>query len=55
MTASAITARIKPWILPASMAGGLILHDRMAALEPLAPWLIFIMLFITFCPPKDLF
>lgn len=31
------------------MAGGLILHDRMAALEPLAPWLIFIMLFITFC------
>ncbi len=31
------------------MAGGLILHDRMAALEPLAPWLIFVMLFITFC------
>lgn len=56
MTASAITARIKPWILPASMAGGLILHDRMAALEPLAPWLIFIMLFITFCrvEPKEL-
>lgn len=55
MTAS-FTSRLKPWVLPIAMVGGLILHERMALLEPLAPWLIFVMLFITFCKvnPKEL-
>lgn len=41
--------RLKPWMLPIAMLGGVIFHDYMAYLQPLAPYLIFIMLLITFC------
>lgn len=41
--------RLKPWMLPIAMLGGVIFHNYMAYLQPLAPYLIFIMLLITFC------
>ena len=44
--------RIKPWILPGAMLCGILLHNYMGLLEPTAPYLIFIMLFITFCRVK---
>ena len=44
--------RIKPWILPGAMLCGIMLHNYMGLLEPTAPYLIFIMLFITFCRVK---
>lgn len=49
MNARQITRRIKPWVLPAAMLAGALAHNVMEALAPLAPWLIFAMLFITFC------
>ena len=44
--------RIKPWVMPGAMLCGLLLHNYMGLLEPTAPYLIFIMLFITFCRVK---
>ena len=44
--------RLKPWILPAAMLSGMIFHDHMGKIEAVAPYLIFIMLFITFCKVK---
>lgn len=44
--------RLKPWILPLSMLGGLIFHEYMETLATIAPALIFIMLLITFCKVK---
>ncbi|MDE6459865.1 MAG: transporter [Paramuribaculum sp.] len=44
--------RIKPWVLPGAMICGIFLHNYMGMLEWSAPWLIFIMLFITFCRVK---
>lgn len=44
--------RLKPWILPAAMLSGMIFHNHMGNIEVVAPYLIFIMLFITFCKVK---
>lgn len=41
--------RIKPWMLPIAMLGGLIFHNLIDAIAFLAPYLIFVMLLITFC------
>ncbi|MDE6490059.1 MAG: transporter [Muribaculaceae bacterium] len=41
--------RIKPWILPISMLGGVLFHDIMGKIDFIAPYLIFVMLLITFC------
>lgn len=43
---------IKPWMLPIAMAAGILFHDFIDNLQFLAPWLIFVMLFITFCRVK---
>lgn len=49
MTISQFRNRIKPWMLPIAMLGGVVFHNYMGYLQPIAPALIFIMLLITFC------
>lgn len=49
---SVLRQRLKPWMLPIAMAAGMIFHDFMGRIEFIAPYLIFIMLFITFCRVK---
>lgn len=46
---SLIRERLKPWMLPIAMLAGMLFHDFIEKIAFLAPWLIFIMLFITFC------
>ncbi len=41
--------RLKPWMLPIAIALGMILHDVAGKWTFLSPYLIFMMLFITFC------
>lgn len=36
-------------MLPIAMLGGILFHDFIESIQFLAPWLIFVMLFITFC------
>lgn len=47
--------RIKPWIMPLAMLAGWIFHDFIGSIAFIAPYLIFIMLLITFCKvrPRD--
>ncbi|MDE6239548.1 MAG: transporter, partial [Muribaculaceae bacterium] len=47
---------IKPWMLPIAMVIGMIFHSAIESVQFLAPYLIFIMLLITFCKvnPRDL-
>lgn len=47
--------KLKPWMLPLSMLAGVVFHDYMGRIEFIAPYLIFVMLFITFCrvSPKE--
>ncbi len=52
ISASNIRNKLKPWMLPISMAGGIIFHSYIHYLQPLAPYLIFTMLLITFCKVK---
>ncbi len=52
MKMSVLRQRLKPWMLPIAMAAGILFHDFMGRIEFLAPYLIFIMLFITFCRVK---
>lgn len=40
---------LKPWMLPIAMLCGLIFHTAIEKVQFLAPYLIFAMLFITFC------
>ena len=49
MKAAEIRQRIKPWMLPIAMIGGLLFHDLIGYVSFLTPYLIFIMLMITFC------
>ena len=44
--------RIKPWMLPIAMIGGVVLHDVIAQVAFFTPYLIFAMLVITFCKVK---
>lgn len=48
--------RLKPWMLPIAMVTGMIFHDVIGHVQFLAPYLIFVMLLITFCKvnPRDL-
>lgn len=47
--------RIKPWLLPIAMIGGVLFHETLAKVSFLTPYLIFSMLVITFCKvnPKE--
>lgn len=40
---------MKPWMLPAAMVSGLLFHGYISYVAFLTPYLIFVMLFITFC------
>lgn len=41
--------QIKPWLLPIAMVGGVLFHDIIAQVAFVTPFLIFAMLFVTFC------
>ncbi len=49
MRASEIRQRLKPWMLPAAMLSGLLFHSYISYVAFLTPYLIFVMLLITFC------
>jgi len=49
MTVSERIQRIKPLMLPIAMAGGALFYPWMGYLSFLSPYLIFAMLFITYC------
>lgn len=55
MTTSTFRQNLKPWMLPIAMAIGIIFHEYIGMVAFLSPYLIFIMLLITFCKvsPKD--
>ncbi len=52
MKFSQLRDRLKPWMLPIAMAGGILFHDFIDAIAWVAPYLIFVMLLITFCKVK---
>ena len=49
MKANEIRQRLKPWMLPAAMLSGLLFHSYISYVAFLTPYLIFVMLLITFC------
>ena len=49
MKLAILRQRLKPWMLPIAMAGGILFHSFIDAISFLAPYLIFVMLLITFC------
>lgn len=49
MIYSEFLRKLKPWMLPLAMLCGLLFHNAIEAVAFLTPWLIFAMLFITFC------
>lgn len=49
MSISRFRQKIKPWMLPGAMISGLLFHDFIDRIAFLAPYLIFVMLLITFC------
>ncbi len=55
MKLATIRQRIKPWMLPIAMVGGLLFHNIIDKVAFIAPYLIFVMLLITFCrvSPKE--
>lgn len=52
MKAAYIRQRLKPWILPLAMLFGALFHSAIDAMQWVVPYLIFTMLFITFCRVK---
>lgn len=49
MNSADLRRQLKPWMLPIAMAGGVLFHDRIHYIAFLTPYLIFLMLLITFC------
>lgn len=41
--------KLKPWMLPIAIVGGVVMHQPLSAVAWVSPWLIFTMLLITFC------
>lgn len=52
MNLSSFRQRLKPWMLPIAMLGGILFHNFIDSIAFLAPYLIFVMLLITFCRVK---
>ncbi len=52
MNAAILRQKLKPWMLPIAMLGGILFHGFMDAISFIAPYLIFVMLLITFCRVK---
>lgn len=55
MNTSSFRQRLKPWMLPIAMICGAVFHNFIDIIAPVAPYLIFVMLLITFCKvrPSD--
>lgn len=55
MDSKTFRQNIKPWMLPIAMVIGIIFHEYIGMVAFLSPYLIFIMLLITFCrvSPRD--
>ncbi len=49
MSFATFRQKIKPWMLPISMLCGILFHSAIDAVQFLSPYLIFVMLLITFC------
>lgn len=49
MNVALFRQRLKPWMLPIAMLAGILFHNFMDAIAFVAPYLIFVMLLITFC------
>lgn len=49
MKANEVIKRIKPWMLPIAMLGGLLFHEFIDKIAFVAPYLLFVMLLVTFC------
>ena len=49
MEAKEFRQKLKPWVLPIAMVFGALFHSAIDAMQFLVPYLIFTMLFITFC------
>lgn len=47
-----VRQKLKPWMLPIAMIGGIFLHDIINKISFITPYLIFVMLVITFCKVK---
>ena len=55
MNFAKIRQSIKPWMLPIAMLGGILFHDFIDKIQFLSPYLIFVMLLISYCRvrPKE--
>ncbi len=49
MNAATLRQRLKVWMLPIAMLCGVLFHNLIGAVQFIAPYLIFLMLLITFC------
>ena len=49
MTGKSFRQTLRTWMLPIAMAGGIIFHSHMHLIAPFSPYLIGIMLLITYC------
>ena len=47
-----LRTKLKPWMLPLAMIGGVLFHESLDKIQWLVPYLIFTMLLITFCRVK---
>ena len=52
MNFAQLRQKIKPWMLPIAMLGGILFHTALAKIAFITPYLIFTMLCITFCKVK---
>lgn len=52
MNGAEFRKKLKPWMLPIAMVGGVLFHDAIAKVAFVTPYLIFVMLCITFCKVK---
>ncbi|MCM1066336.1 MAG: transporter [Muribaculaceae bacterium] len=49
MSIASVQQRLKPWMMPVAMVLGALFHEYIALIAWVVPYLIFTMLFITFC------
>lgn len=52
MNAAIFRQKLKPWMLPIAMVGGILFHGPINKIQGIVPYLIFTMLLITFCRVK---
>ncbi len=52
MSLAVVRRRVKPWLLPVSMVGGVLFHEAIAKVAFVTPYLIFAMLIVTYSKVK---